>query len=389
MSNIMSVQMSGGVDEALDQQDHRVRIVAMLRLLQAKFGIASPADLQRSEATTRAAGDPSYVFRTFAYNALPSHRADDGLVCLLISKDIKEIRSMVPTITELLHRNVIKSDSLSIFVDSMNDLGSYQTRIIVYVKERIAGGKQRRWGSRELKEAFDDPKCKAALTDMGVVDLAEVVELAQRQVEQYLANPPPGVSAESWELAKSDNPDRTKLVPVPVIGFESLDTRFELQLQYQERLKAKLASMSEEIDRLEERFRLAKARIDQFNLNQHQIAHRILGVMGVFERCRMRGTEKKPYESFLEDSLKNLLEEIHDLSKGRFREVQDMILQSTLEDENAQEDFGINSENLPRIRDLFQEHQKGLAALIDILKEDLKAMDNLDRAVREIRSKQP
>lgn len=129
--------------------------------------------------------------QTFGYNALPAHRSEEGLVCLLINKNIKEIKKLVPTFTELLHKNVIKLDKLSIAVDSMNDLGRDQTQMIVYVLERTPVGGERRWKSRELKGAFEVPDSRAALSNLGVVDLAEVVEPDKVLSDSILGGPHP------------------------------------------------------------------------------------------------------------------------------------------------------------------------------------------------------
>ena len=43
------------------------------------------------------------------------------------------------------------------------------------------------------------------------------------QLKEYLDNTPKGIDARMWRQAKSDNPDPTKFIPVPIIGFHEVN----------------------------------------------------------------------------------------------------------------------------------------------------------------------
>jgi len=40
-----------------------------------------------------------------------------------------------------------------------------------------------------------------------------------------------GIDARIWEQAKLDNPDATRMIPVPIVGFDELHQRLRLQEQ--------------------------------------------------------------------------------------------------------------------------------------------------------------
>jgi len=40
-----------------------------------------------------------------------------------------------------------------------------------------------------------------------------------------------GIDARIWEQAKLDNPDPTRMIPVPIVGFDELHQRLRLQEQ--------------------------------------------------------------------------------------------------------------------------------------------------------------
>jgi len=44
-----------------------------------------------------------------------------------------------------------------------------------------------------------------------------------------LENPPQGIDPRLWRQAQLDNPDPKRFLPVPMIGFKSLQTRIKCQ----------------------------------------------------------------------------------------------------------------------------------------------------------------
>ena len=54
------------------------------------------------------------------------------------------------------------------------------------------------------------------------------------QLSLYLDKPPVGISPVLWEQAKQENPDSTKMIPVPLVGFKSISDRLRLQKEQSE-----------------------------------------------------------------------------------------------------------------------------------------------------------
>ena len=59
--------------------------------------------------------------------------------------------------------------------------------------------------------------------------LAPKLAFAKEQREEYLKNPPIGVDPRLWKQAQLDNPNKETLVPVPLVGFKSLQSRIKRQ----------------------------------------------------------------------------------------------------------------------------------------------------------------
>ena len=49
-----------------------------------------------------------------------------------------------------------------------------------------------------------------------------------------------GIDARIWEQAKLDNPDPTRMIPVPIVGFDELHQRLRLQEQQTNLHRARL-----------------------------------------------------------------------------------------------------------------------------------------------------
>ena len=54
--------------------------------------------------------------------------------------------------------------------------------------------------------------------------------LSKSDLEDYLSKPPNGIDARIWKQAVSDNPDSTKFIPVPLVGFKAIQSRVLAQV---------------------------------------------------------------------------------------------------------------------------------------------------------------
>ena len=53
--------------------------------------------------------------------------------------------------------------------------------------------------------------------------------LSKTELEDYLSKPPKGVDGRLWKQAVADNPKPSKFIPVPLIGFKSIQSRISAQ----------------------------------------------------------------------------------------------------------------------------------------------------------------
>ena len=83
------------------------------------------------------------------------------------------------------------------------------------------------------------------------IELVPLQPPSKQEIEEYLKTPISGVDPVLWEQAKKENPDPKKFIPVPFIGFASLNARLKYQVQETEQQRFRLQMISEDIDNLE------------------------------------------------------------------------------------------------------------------------------------------
>lgn len=61
---------------------------------------------------------------------------------------------------------------------------------------------------------------KDQLNQVGILNVYPLVQLNDEQIKEYLEKPPNGINPILWEQAKRNNPNPSKLIPVPIVGFQ-------------------------------------------------------------------------------------------------------------------------------------------------------------------------
>ncbi|OQR71009.1 nuclear pore complex protein Nup54-like [Tropilaelaps mercedesae] len=359
-------------------RDERDAVLTLFNQLQAKWGVGKGFMAQSGPPVTFTPDNPFCKFKAIAYNALPTNRPEEGFVCLLLNKKADEIKAMTsPSFSELLHKEVIRVQELSVFIDSVNETGNSQCNVVIYVLEKSPSGQARKLTSTELLAALESPMSKNALTNLGVMNMAEKTEFSKTQLEQYLAVPPSGIDPLLWEQAKSDNPDPKRMVPVPMIGFEDLRQRMNSQRELQTGQICRLERMAQEATELERRCEQTRARVDEFRLKQQDMAHRVLNVMVAFEVNRKIGLGIQSEEETLKASLEEILNEMDVLNRGKLNELQASVKSIPRLEPQAATAEPVSEE----VNELLMEQHRGISDLIKVMKEDMKKLDEIKKAL--------
>lgn len=69
---------------------------------------------------------------------------------------------------------------------------------------------------------LNQPTPKSQIGSLGVEQVIALVLPDEDQLKEYLDSAPKGIDPRLWKQAIQDNPDPTKLIPVPIVGFNEV-----------------------------------------------------------------------------------------------------------------------------------------------------------------------
>ena len=95
-----------------------------------------------------------------------------------------------------------------------------------------------------------------------------------KQIKEYCETPQMGVDPRVWAQAQMDNPDSSKLIPVPLLGFKSLQSRIKSQEGQAKQQQEKVNNIAEVLLDLKKRHLEATARMADVKRQHFELAHR-------------------------------------------------------------------------------------------------------------------
>lgn len=113
--------------------------------------------------------------------------------------------------------------NLLISIDNIKLISDAKCQVIFYIEEKShLNNETKRITATDLCNYLNQPLTKSQITNMGVEQIIPMITPDEDQLKEYLENPPKGIDPRMWKQAKEDNPDSTKFIPVPIIGFNEV-----------------------------------------------------------------------------------------------------------------------------------------------------------------------
>lgn len=136
----------------------------------------------------------------------------------------------------------------------------------------------------DVSNYLNQANVKAQLANLGISEVLALVLPDEDQLKEYLENPPKGVDPRMWRQAKLDNPDTTKFIPVPMIGFNDLKWRTKCQESETETHALYLKKVEKDLAELRQRHVAATAKIMEHKRKLAELSHNILKVIFILIR---------------------------------------------------------------------------------------------------------
>lgn len=171
--------------------------------------------------------------------------------------------------------------NLAINIESSKEYEEKKCQIVIYIEERpqMSPNETKRILATDVSNYLNQANVKAQLANLGIGEVLALVLPDEDQLKEYLENPPKGVDPRMWRQAKLDNPDKTKFIPVPMIGFNDLKWRTKCQESETETHALYLKKVEKDLAELRQRHVAATAKIMEHKRKLAELSHNILKVI--------------------------------------------------------------------------------------------------------------
>lgn len=166
-------------------------------------------------------------------------------------------------------------------IESIKDIEEKKSQVIIFLEEKsqVPPNEVRRVLATDLANYLNQAHVKPQLANMSVAEVLSLVTPDEDQLKQYLENSPKGIDPRLWRQAINDNPDPSKFIPVPMVGFGDLKWRIKCQENETEMHALYLNKLGKELSELRQRHTSATARIMEQKRKLAELSHTILKVI--------------------------------------------------------------------------------------------------------------
>uniref|UniRef100_S4RN35 54 kDa nucleoporin n=1 Tax=Petromyzon marinus TaxID=7757 RepID=S4RN35_PETMA len=372
--------------------DERDAIIARWNQLQAFWGTGRGYFLQNAPCLEFTLQNPFCHFKAVGYSLGTLHADEEGLVTMVLARPVHEVQEKQALVLEVLLRAVGgggSAGSLQPGLESIKAVHQGQTEVVVYVTERVPGGGARRVHASTLCTALEQPSVRPMLDQqLSVTLLAPRVALSQAQMQQHLRTPPAGIDPIIWEQAKIDNPDREKLIPVPMVGFKELHQRLKSQEEMTKLHQSRLEIIGEDILELKKLQTSTLAKSQQYKRKQLELSHRLLQVVTKQEVMRKSGCAIQSDEEQLRVTLESLQGDLNAPTQfcmqGRLNELMSQVrMQSHCGVARSDDKYSVEPGLLMEIKQHLRQQQEGLSHLISIIRDDMDDLKTIERGLSD------
>lgn len=167
---------------------------------------------------------------------------------------------------------------------------------------------------KHLSQPQQNQQLNQALSN-NLVQLIPLQEVSEKDVEEYLNRVPDGIDPKIWEQAKQNNPDPSKFIPIPLIGFQALNERFKMQQFETQQQRARLRQLSDQVSEMQKHVASMKSKLEECRRKRVVLGNRVLKVLIMQEIENRRGFPIQADEEKLRSRMENILSELHAQTK--------------------------------------------------------------------------
>jgi len=260
-----------------------------------------------------------------------------------------------------------------------------RTELVIYVLERPASGPAKRISANDLFNFLNQPTQKNQITtQLSVESMLPKIGWSKEQLKEYLDKSPSGVDPLLWQQAKLDNPDPSKYIPVPMIGFKELQRRLRHQAEQTKLYQQRLDVIAGDLTSLQSQHSTMLSKLDDYKRKELDLGRRLLKVIVKQELYRKMGHAIQVEEETLKVQLEQQQGELNHPTqfKGRLNEMMSqMRMQMQMSSGRSEQSYQVDAETQVEIKQILKQQQEGLQHLINIIKEDAADLQLIEQGI--------
>jgi len=371
--------------------DDRDTLVARWNLLQASWGVGRIYTTATNPPLSVDQTNPVARFKTIGYSKIPDGGGGGGdgatEVSLVFKMKLSALEPLKDQLVTSLHQVLGSKPNLKVVVEGLRGHGigsssEEHSEAVIHVLEAGNLGATRKVPASDLRAFLTSPQSTQMLQKLNVIKVLPKGSFTAKQIKEYCETPQMGVDPRVWAQAQMDNPDSSKLIPVPLLGFKSLQSRIKSQEGQAKQQQEKVNNIAEVLLDLKKRHLEATARMADVKRQHFELAHRVLKVIVSQETTRKLGFAIQYDEEKVGARLEALQSQlsIPTQYKGRISELLSQLRfmqNSTAAGSASSEKYNVQSFIQCDIQNLLKQQQDGIAALVEMTKQDLSDLQRI------------
>lgn len=313
--------------------------------------------------------------KTVAYSELKRDTSDDQVGVVVKYENEVNLKAAI-----LVYENNLKSlfNNMAVKIERTKLLPGQRALMTFSVSD----GTQRKLPVPQLTAHLSNQSVKNQLPaafQNNFVQLMCLNSLSKQEIDEYLSTPPSGMDASVWAQAKYKNPDPSRFIPVPLIGFSALNERFKLEEQEVLQQKTRIRLICESIFQLEKCVEASKAKLEECKKRNAPLTVKVLRLMISQELGQKRGTPVQPEEDALRAKLENINMQLNAPTRfrGCLNELMSSVRQMQSHKVPAAAAVHMEPAVLSGLKTHLQRESQAISHLLSILREDQESLSRL------------
>ncbi|XP_074033237.1 nuclear pore complex protein Nup54 isoform X1 [Leptinotarsa decemlineata] len=367
--------------------DERDSILKKWNMLQACWGTGKGYYNSTQPPVEYDSQNPFYRFKAMGYNLIPEQENSEGIVKLIFNKKISELKNQQEVLKNGIGGILGNRPNLTVEINQIRAISENQTEVKIAVSEKGVTGCSRKIPATDLSSFLNQPVQKQQLSSVGITAITPFITPTKAELEEYLKHPPPGIDVQMWQAAIQDNPNPKKYIPVPINGFADLRSRM-LHQEHQTGLhQAFLERVNNDITELKTRHSSSVAKITDLKIKFMELQHRILKILVKQESSRKLGIAIQPEEEVLRGKFEMMYQTLNNPKhfKGQVNELLAFVkLMDGSSQKQSQHTYKLDVDAQDEIKQLLKMEQGGITQLINIIQNDLEALNIINTGMKQM-----